>query len=119
MIVLLLYPEMIREKKVHLFGWSMTTPYPGSALYDIAVRHSLIDKQYIGNWEYFDSGANFLMRLPEVKEKDWLEVMNAGKRLQAMLLFSSGSFNIKAIPLYIKKAHFVAKRNIQGLLKKR
>lgn len=110
--------KLIKEKKIHLFGWSMTTPYPGSDLYNIAVRHNLIDKRYIGKWEFFDSGANFLIQLPNVKEKDWLDVLNAGKRLQARLLFSSGSFNIKAIPLYAKKAYLVGKRNIQGLVKR-
>jgi len=86
-------------------------------LYNVAVRHNLIDKEYVGKWEYFDSGANFLMKLPGVEEKDWLDVLNAGKRLQARLLFSSGTFNIKAMPLYAKKAYLVAKRNIQGLFK--
>ena len=95
----------------------MTTPYPGSDMYDIAVRHNLIDREYIGNWEYFDSGANFLMQLPGVKEKDWLETLNAGKTLQARLLLTSGAFNVKAMPLYMKKAYFVAKRNVQGLYK--
>jgi hypothetical protein len=109
--------KLLRAKKLHLFGWSMTTPYPGSELYRIAVKHNLIDKEYVGKWEYFDSGANFLMNLPGVGERDWLEVLNAGKRLQARLLFKSGTFNIRALPLYLKKAYFVFKRNLQGFWK--
>ena len=31
-----------------------------------------------------DSGSNFLMKLPGVEEKEWLKVLNAGKRLQAI-----------------------------------
>lgn len=111
--------KLIKEKKLHLFGWSMTTPYPGSALYDIAFRHNLIDREYLGKWEYFDSGSNFLMKLPGVKEKDWLEVMNAGKKLQARLLFSTGAFNLSALPLYIKKAFFISKRNFQRIWNRR
>ena len=107
--------ELIKEKKIHLFGWSMTTPYPGSELYDISVRHKLINEKYIGSWEYFDSGSNFVMKLPGVKEEDWSEVINAGKKLQARLLLSSGTFNIKAMPLYTKKAYYVFKRNVQHL----
>ncbi|MFQ5456534.1 MAG: B12-binding domain-containing radical SAM protein [Nitrospirota bacterium] len=109
--------RLIKEKKLHLFGWSMTTPYPGSKLYEIAVKYNLIGKEYVGNWEYFDSGANFLMKLPGIEERDWLEVLNAGKRLQTRLLFSSGTFNIRAMPLYMKKAYLVAKRNVEGFLK--
>lgn len=104
---------LLKDKKLHLFGWSMTTPYPGSELYRIAAKHNLIDKEYVGKWEYFDSGSNFLMKLPGVSEKDWLQVMNAGKRLQAMSLFRSGTFNLRAMPLYLKKAYYVAGRNLK------
>ncbi len=81
----------------------MTTPYPGSELYNLAVKYNLIDKEYVGKWEYFDSGSNFLMKLPGVEEKDWLAVLNAGKRLQAMRLLLSGNFIISALPLYVNK----------------
>lgn len=109
---------LIRQKKLHLIGWSMTTPFPGSRLYDIALKHELIKPSYVGHWEEFDSGANFTMRLPGVTERDWLDVQAAGKRLQAKLLFTSGSFNLKAFPLYVKKAYLIAKRSLQVLLGK-
>ena len=103
--------RLINEKKLHLFGWSMTTPYPGSKLYDIAKRHNLIDKKCVGNWEYFDSGSNFVMNLPGVTISDWSYVINAGKKLQAKLLFTSGTFSFRALPLYFKKAFYVIKKN--------
>ena len=106
--------QLINEKKLHLFGWSMTTPYPGSELYNIAKRHNLIDKKCIDHWEYFDSGSNFIMKLPGVTASDWSYVINAGKRLQAKLLFTSGTFNFRALPLYFKKAYYVLKRNCQN-----
>ncbi len=81
----------------------MTTPYPGSELYRLAVKYNLIDKEYVGKWEYFDSGSNFLMKLPGVEEKDWLAVLNAGKRLQAKRLLLSGNFNINAPYFSISK----------------
>jgi len=111
--------KLLKEKKIDLFGWSMTTPYPGSELYNIAVRHNLIDKEYIGNWEYFDSGSNFLMKLPGVSEKDWLEVLNIGKRLQAIRLLLSGTFNISALPLYISKALSLIKNFLSKRLRER
>lgn len=108
--------QLIKDKKLHLFGWSMTTPYPGSKLYDISMRWNLIDKKCVGNWEYFDSGSNFIMKLPGIKPSDYSQVINAGKKLQAKLLFTSGTFNLKALPLYIKKAYLVLKRNFQNSL---
>ncbi|MCK5000853.1 MAG: cobalamin-dependent protein [Anaerohalosphaera sp.] len=105
--------NLIKDNKLHLFGWSMTTPYPGSQLYDIAIRHNLIDRKYIGNWEYFDSGSIFIMKLPDVSSDDWAEVINSGKKLQAKMLLRSGTFNIKSIPIYVKKAWYLTRQNIQ------
>lgn len=107
--------KLLKEKKISLFGWSMTTPYPGSQLFDIARRHNLIPENMYGKWDNFDSGANFIMSLPLVSTEDWLHVLNAGKRLQARLLFTSGTFNIKALPLYIKKGYQL----IRNYIKKR
>ena len=106
--------RLTNEKKLHLFGWSMTTPYPGSELYNIAQRHNLIDKKHIDRWEHFDSGSNFIMKLPGVTASDWSCVINAGKKLQAKLLLTSGTFNLRAMPLYFKKVYYVLKRNIQS-----
>jgi radical SAM superfamily enzyme YgiQ (UPF0313 family)/glycosyltransferase involved in cell wall biosynthesis len=101
--------KLLREKKIYLFGWSMTTPYPGSKLYEIAIKYNLIANKNIGNWEMFDSGANFVMRLPGISERDWISVMNAGKRLQAKLLITTGTFNLSAFPLYVGKLYSLLK----------
>lgn len=108
--------RLIRERKLQLFGWSLTTPYPGSKLYEIALSHGLIDPKLVGHWEEFDSGSSFTMKLPGVDEKDWLAVMGTGKRLQARMLLTSGTFNLKALPLYLKKAYGIAKSRIRRLL---
>lgn len=96
--------NLIREKKVDLMSWSLTTPYPGSKIYDIANRHGLIPKDLIGKWELWDSSERMAMQLPGITEKDWIEVQNKGKKIQAMLLIKSGSFNLKSLPLYIKRS---------------
>jgi len=103
--------QLVRERKLQLFGWSMTTPYPGSKLYDIALRHNLIDKRHVGHWERFDSGASFTMALPGVSEKDWVAVMSAGKRLQMRLLLTSGTFK------YLRKAWGLLKTRLGRLRK--
>jgi radical SAM superfamily enzyme YgiQ (UPF0313 family) len=95
--------KLIQEKKVDLMSWSLTTPYPGSKLYDIANRHNLIPKNLIGKWELWDSSERIVMQLPGITEKDWVEVQNKGKIIQAMLLIKSGSFSLKSLPLYIKR----------------
>jgi len=104
--------ELVKDKKVDLISWSLTTPYPGSKLFEIAKKHNLIDKNIIGKWENFDSSANFVMDLPGVKDEDWFDIQKKGKILQAKLLFSSGTFNIKSIPVYISKGLKLIKRMI-------
>jgi hypothetical protein len=47
-----------------------------------------------------------------VDQNDWLGVINAGKSLQVRMLFASGTFNLSALPLYIKKGYSLIKSNI-------
>jgi len=95
---------LIREKKVDLMSWSLTTPYPGSRLYDIALRHNLIPEELMGRWELWDSSERMVMALPGIEKRDWIEIQNRGKKLQAYLLLKSGTFNLKSFPLYVKRA---------------
>ena len=95
--------KLIRGRKVDLMSWSLTTPYPGSKLYDIAMRHNLIRKDLFGKWELWDSSERMVMQLPEITEKDWMKIQNKGKKIQAFLLLKSGTFNLKSLPLYIKR----------------
>ena len=94
---------LIKEKKVDLMSWSLTTPYPGSRLYDIAVRHDLIPKELVGKWELWDSSERMVMQVPGITERDWIEVQNKGKKLQAYLLLTSGTFSLKSLPLYVRR----------------
>jgi len=95
--------QLVREKKVDIISWSLTTPYPGSRLYEIAKRHQLIPGGSEGKWELWDSSENFIMKLPGISKKDWHFIKRKGKVLQAALLFKSGTFNWYSIPIYLKK----------------
>lgn len=95
--------RLIREKNLNLMSWSLTTPYPGSQLFDIAMRHGLIPKELMGKWELWDSSERMIMQLPGITYKDWVELQNKGKRIQAFLLIKSGSFNLKSLPQYIRR----------------
>jgi hypothetical protein len=94
---------MIDKGLLDIISWSLTTPYPGSSLWGIAQRHNLIPDHLKEHWEEWDSSANMIMKLPGVSEKDWKKVWLYGKWLQTKLLFNSGTFNIRSIPLYVRK----------------
>ncbi|HLB24881.1 MAG TPA: radical SAM protein, partial [Nitrospirota bacterium] len=110
--------QLVKEGKVDLMSWSLTTPFPGSRLYDIALKHNLIPEEKVGRWELWDPSSNFVMRLPGVTEADWLEIQARGKRLQAVLLFKSGTFNVHSIPLYIRKAWSLVIKNLGRFYKR-
>ncbi len=95
--------QMIKKRKIDIISWSLTTPYPGSKLFSIAKRHKLINENIEGKWELWDSSENFIMKLPGVTNKDWHIIKRKGKALQVMLLFRSGTFNWRSIPIYLKK----------------
>ncbi|MHB0976431.1 MAG: B12-binding domain-containing radical SAM protein [Candidatus Aquicultorales bacterium] len=105
---------LVKKKKVDLMSWSLTTPYPGSKLYEIAVKHDLIPEETVGKWEMWDSSSNLVMRLPGVTEDDWLSLQRKGKILQTFLLFRSGTFNLRSLPQYFKKAFYLLRRSLAG-----
>ena len=95
--------DMIKKKKLDIMSWSLTTPYPGSELFEIAQRHKLIPEKLDRKWELWDSSDNFILSLPGISEKDWRFIQKKGKILQALLLLRSGTFNLRSIPIYFKK----------------
>lgn len=95
--------KLINEGLVDLMSWSLTTPYPGSRLYDIANKYNLIPDDLIGRWELWDSSERMVMRLPGIRESDWVSIQNKGKKLQFWLLLKSGAFNLKSLPLYVRR----------------
>jgi len=107
--------KLIKEKKVDLMSWSMTTPYPGSKLYDIAIQHHLIPEELAGKWEQWDSSERMVMRLPGVTQNDWIMIQNKGKKIQALLLLRSGAFNLRSLPMYIKRGISQVSKHLKGL----
>lgn len=106
--------SLVRKGLVDLMSWSLTTPYPGSKLYDIAMKYQLVPPELLGKWEMWDSSERMLMRLPEITEKDWITIQNKGKWLQFYLLLKSGSFNLSSLPLYIKRGFSQISKAIWG-----
>ena len=97
--------KLAKERKIDIMSWSLTTPYPGSKLYEIAQKHRLISEKLFGRWELWDPSERMIMKLPGVSYKDWVEIQNKGKILQAILLIRSGTFNLKSFPQYTKRAY--------------
>ncbi|MDP2807199.1 MAG: hypothetical protein Q8O74_03555, partial [bacterium] len=80
-----------------------TTPYPGSPLYDIALRHNLILPEFLGNWDAWLKDTSFLMNLPGVSHKEMADMKAKGSLPRARLMLSSGGFGLKDTGYFMKK----------------
>lgn len=108
--------QLLNRKLLDLFSWSLTTPYPGSELFDISQKYGLINDTLFENWEDLDSSANFVLKLPGVTEKHWLDLRNKGALMQAKNVLISGNLSLSAFSLYSKRATQIVKRYLKGHL---
>lgn len=85
-------------------GWSITTPYPGSALYDTAFRFNLIKEELSGNWDSWLKDDSFVMQLPGVDEREQARLKTVGSMLRAKCMLRSRNFGLKDLGFIAKKA---------------
>jgi radical SAM superfamily enzyme YgiQ (UPF0313 family) len=95
--------SLVDRRLVDYLGWSITTPYPGSQLYDIAVRHKLISPEFLDNWDAWLKDTSFLMNLPGVAHQEMAELKAKGTWLRARLMIRSGGIGLKDVGYFIKK----------------
>jgi len=84
-------------------GWSVTTPYPGSKLYDIALRYELIKPHLQDAWERWLLDETFVMNLPGITDQDMARAKSKGSILRGKLLLKSGHLNISDMGYFVKK----------------
>lgn len=95
--------SLAAEKLLDYMGWSITTPYPGSRLYDIAVRHGLIKPELRGAWGKWLTDDAFVMQLPGVSDSDMAHAKSRGSLLRASLMLRSGHLNPGDLAYVAKK----------------
>ncbi|MCL5292425.1 MAG: B12-binding domain-containing radical SAM protein [Actinobacteria bacterium] len=95
--------SLINEKLLDYIGWSVTTPYPGSKLYEIALNHDLIKPRLLNQWDAWITDDAYVMRLPGVDEREMIRMKTLGQILRAKLIVKSRRFGYKDIPFFIQK----------------
>ena len=106
----------VSEGLMDYIGWSVTVPYPGSRLYDIAMRHNLIREEYIGNWEKWLAGDTYVIQLPGISRKQQIRMKTLGSILRAKLILKGRNFKIQDIGFLAKKALRLAIDEARNLL---
>ena len=91
--------KLFSERLLDYMGWSVATPYPGSELYWIAVRHSLIRPELAGRWDDWGQNALFVMKLPGVDELEQARVLRSAQTLGAKASLVREGVRLVDIPM--------------------
>ena len=79
--------KLLAEDLASTIGMTITTPYPGSRLFDIARRHGIIKPGMVGAWEKWNQVWSVVTNLPGVNEDDIRRLKAEAARLQARYLY--------------------------------
>lgn len=101
--------KLLKNKLVDYISWTQTTPYPGSRLWDIAVRHNIIKPEYMGKWENWNEVWSFVVDLPGVSERDKMKIKVEGELIRAMYALKGGVRNLNNLGFVMKKGFAVLK----------
>ncbi|MDA8187332.1 MAG: radical SAM protein [Dehalococcoidales bacterium] len=108
--------SLLSRKLLDHVNWSITTPYPGSKLYNIARRHGLIKQDLTDNWDAWISSDWFVMRWPGISEAEQARLKTRGMARKAWLLLKSGNVSPKDLGFFAKKAIKVVATETQSRL---
>jgi len=95
--------HLFRRGLINYITWSVTTPFPGSELYDIAVRHNLIDPALRNDWDGWWQKGDFSMNLPGVTEDERRRMKMAGEMLRVKCMLKNRDFHLKDLPVIVKR----------------
>lgn len=102
--------KLLDEGLIDNMTCSQATPYPGSKLYETALKHRLIPKKYQKRWELWNHSWSFVMKLPKVKEKDKVRIKSKGIMLANWQMIKTGNIPWNDLPFLISKGWRLVRR---------
>lgn len=108
--------ELFNKGLLDYIGWSITVPYPGSKLYEIATKFNLIKPEYIGNWDYWLSKDGYVMQLPGITNATQIRMKTIGSILRAKMLVRNRDFKMKDMSWLVGKASKIVINELKAIL---
>jgi len=105
--------KLLKERLIDQASFAQATPYPGSKLWDTALRYNLIREKYWQKWEYWNNVWSFIMQLPNINEKDMMRLKNEGVWIQAWHVLRSGKIHLNDIPFLINRSWGLIKSEVK------
>lgn len=111
---------MYKKGLIDYFGGSITTPVPGSELWDIAIRHALIKDECAGNWDmwYYKRDLRLVSRFPDVSEASIFKLHQMTVKYTIRSLLFGGLINLKNLRFSFLRTVYFLKRQFSMLLKR-
>jgi radical SAM superfamily enzyme YgiQ (UPF0313 family) len=95
--------NLFKRNLINYITCSIATPFPGSELYNIAVRHNLINDKCVNNWDMWLQKKTFIIELPGIREIDRIKVKAMGEIVRAMCMIKNRDYKLKDFPYIIKR----------------
>lgn len=109
---------LVDRRLLDYIGWSVTVPYPGSQLYNIAQKYNLIKDEYKENWDYWLSKDSYVMQLPNITTATQIKMKTMGSMLRAKMLLRTKDFKLKDVSWLVGKALKIVINEIKVCLKR-
>lgn len=111
--------KLQKDGLINQFMWGPTNPYPGSKLFDIAVKYGLVKQGLLDDWEAWRRDELYAMKLPGIDIVEQTRMRTRGQFLKFRhLIFSKGKFNIKDWRYFAEKGLRVIKDEVHAMKKR-
>lgn len=95
--------RLLHRGLLTLISSAQTQPYPGSELYDIAIRHDLIKEHLKTDWDAWLRDDMYVMALPGIKDTQMAAMRTKANLIIALQIIKSGYLLPKHILFYGKR----------------
>jgi radical SAM superfamily enzyme YgiQ (UPF0313 family) len=95
--------RLIDQGLLDYMSCTITTPYPGSPLFEMVQRHGAFQGDLGRNWDRWLTEQSFMIELPGVTARDAGRVYFQGSLLRAYCYLRSGNWGLRDVPIFAKK----------------
>ncbi|MDD5454383.1 MAG: radical SAM protein [Candidatus Ratteibacteria bacterium] len=106
--------KLYKERLIDYFGGSITTPFPGSELWDIAVRHNLIKEECIGKWDmwFYKKDLRLVSHFPGITESSIFELHQQATKYTIRTMLLGGLIRLENLRFSLLRGFYFIKRQI-------
>jgi len=110
--------KLLKNNTISMISAAPAQPYPGSELYEIALRHNLIKPHLRDNWDAWLRDDTYIMAIPGVTEEDMAGIRLRANLMIALQILKFRGFSFGDMVFFVQKAMKLLEENIKLRVKK-